>query len=324
MRFPSCLLPAFAVAISLLACAGDGGGDATGAGEAAVTAAGRVETVASAPLPIEEVSGLGHRKLGSKRQYLAIADASSTLLTFDISAQGRVSAIEQRDLSGIFRREASQWEAVAGDGDGRVFFLEEARDRIHVVDKNLRKIIHEIKLVIPREHPLSADWAADENSRGEGMVLLNNGHVIVAKEKAPAALVEFVPRGEAPAGYSADLALGDAAFKLPSGEQSELVASKHWLLKNGDLATIGDISDLALDEENRLLLLSDQGRAIVSIERTLDVGEARIDLREIFALPREVSKPEGLAFADGRPFVAVDGKNADDDALFEVTRLPRP
>jgi hypothetical protein len=312
-------------ALALLVGVGCGGSDATpiGAGASEVNAAGgKVGTVDSVTLPIVEVSGLGQRKKGSKAEFLAVGDASTTLATFAISNAGKVANVETHDLSDLFDGKVSQWEAVAGDGEGRVFLLEEGRDTIHVVASDLKKVTNRITLTIPKNHELHDDWKdpANENSRGEGMVLLSNGHVLVAKEKSPAALVEFAPKGAEAEGFRAELALGSKAFKLPPGD--ELVATKHWLLKAADESTLGDISDLALDSENRLLLLSDQGRAIARIERTLDVTEGKIDIKAIFKLPAEVDKPEGLAFAAGSPFVAIDGKNESKDCVFRVEALP--
>lgn len=283
----------------------------------------RVGSVESLPLPIAEVSGLGQRRVGSKTQYLAIGDASTSLITFSTAASGgQVTDIEQHDLSSLFHTRESQWESVAGDASGNVYLLAEAKSTITVVDKGLSSIMHTMKLTMPADHPLAGDWADDENSRGEGMVLLSNGHVILAKEKKPSALIEFAPRGEAPAGYNASLALGTRAFPLPSGATSELVATKHWLLKDKDARWMSDVSDLSIDHENRLLLLSDQGRAIARIERTLSPDEDKIDIKVIFELPSHVDKPEGLTFANGKPVVATDGKNTSHDCLYELEALP--
>jgi uncharacterized protein YjiK len=319
----SCLPVAiFALFTALTACGGsEASNDEIGSADSNLTPA-RIGTVASVHLPITEVSGLGHRIVGNKTTYLAVGDASTTLVTFTIGSSGRISNVDTHDLSALFGSSASQWEGVAGDGEGRVFLLTESESTITVLDKDLRRILHKIKLSIPRNHPLAADWADDENSRGEGMVLLANGHIIVAKEKNPPALVEFAPRNAAPEGYRADLALGTRAFPLPQGATTEFVATKHWVLKDRDAGWLSDISDLAIDQENRLLLLSDQGRAIARIERTLDPIEAKIDVKAIFSLPSGVDKPEGLAFGGSEPFVATDSKHADDDALFEIEALP--
>jgi uncharacterized protein YjiK len=306
----------------MTACMSPGASETvSGTDDALVTAS--VGTVGSVRLPIKEVSGLGHVRVSGQTKYLAVGDSTPSIVTFTIGSGGRISQVETHDLANLFGNGPSQWEGVAGDGAGHVFVLSEAANTITVLDPTLRRIVHTIAFSVPEADPLAQAWKADKNSRAEGFVLLANGHVLVAKEKHPAALVELGPEGSAPEGYRPDLALGDRAFPLPAGSANKLVALKHWLVKDRDARILTDISDLALDEENRLLLLSDQGRAIARIERQLDPSEAKIDIKAIFALPSTVSKPEGLTFGQGRPFVATDGKDVSKDALYELEALPR-
>ena len=312
----------FAIVALLGGCADAGGAPATERGDDELRAT-KLDVVRRDHLPLREVSGLGQRRVGDGTSQLAIGDASPTLVTFDVTDGGEVDAIRAHDLSGLFGAGSPQWEAVAGDAEGKVFVLAETTSRISVLDARLSRIVHTIDVVMPPDHPLADDWRDDENSRIEGMVLLTNGHVLVAKEKSPPALVELARRGSKPEGYRPELALGrDRAFALPPGATSELVATKHWLLKPADERALPDISDLSTDAEGRLLLLSDQGRAIARIERQLDPTEDKIDVKAIFALPSSVAKPEGVVLSEGRPLVAVDAKDADDDALFELQTLP--
>lgn len=281
----------------------------------------KTKVVESRPLPIVEVSGLGQRRVDGATTYLAIGDSSPTIVTFAIGEDGDVSDVQAHDLTRLFGRNAPQWEAVAGDGAGRVFVLAESTSTIAVLDPRLENVTHTIRLEIPAPFPLASAWAADENSRGEGLVLLANGHVLVAKEKNPPAIVELGPRGAAPEGFRAELALGERAFSLPPSGESELVALKHWELKAKDAKPIGDISELTVDSDGRLYLLSDQGRAIARLERELDPAEDKIDVKALFALPSKVDKPEGLVFASDAPFVATDGKKVTADALYELEPL---
>src|SRR6266480_674980 len=61
-------------------------------------------------------------------------------------------------------------------------------------------------------------WSDPKGSRGEGMVLLRGGHLLVAKEKKPAAFIEFGP----PHSRSRGLVRGGA---LADGER--------WPIKKG-------------------------------------------------------------------------------------------
>lgn len=316
------LLTGLVLNLGLVAAACSGGDAASPlAGDESEIKASQLEVAQQDRLPVDEISGLGRRTVGGKAQYLAIPDADRSLVTFDVDASGKASKIATHDLSRLFGDGASQWEAVAGDASGSVYILTEATDTIHVLDAELKRIVHTLQLTLPRGHALEDAWKADANSRGEGMVFLANGHVLVVKEKNPVAIVEFAPDGQPAEGYRAELALGDRAFPRPSGTTSTFEAVHHWMLKSGDVKAVGDVSDLAVDTDGRLLLLSDQGRAIVRTERDLRADEDKLDLKTVFKLPSAVDKPEGLVIAGGIPLVAVDQKG-DDDALFTLGRMP--
>ncbi len=281
---------------------------------------GKLDVVDKATLPMAEVSGLGRRVVAGKPSYLAISDSVPAIVTFRVDG-GVATDIQKHDVSSIIGGGAPQYEAVSGDSTGKVFALAESSNRIVVFDAGLTKVVHTIELQIPSSFPLANAWAKDENSRGEGMLLLANGHVLVAKEKDPVAIVEFAPGDESPQGYSFGLALGDRAFPLASGATSKLVPVKHWLLKDSQTKLAGDVSELALDVDGRLLLLTDQDRAILRVERGLRVDEDKVELKAVYRLPGSVEKPEGLVLVDGVPFVAIDVKNAG-ETLFTIERLP--
>lgn len=318
-------VPAGLMAIASMAVACSGGGAASGddaMGSEAEIKEGKLSVTSQAKLPADEISGLGRRTASGKTQYLAIPDAETALLTFDVDAAGRPSQIAKHDLSGLFASGPSQWEAVAGDGSGAVFVLAEASDTIHVLDAGLKRVVHTIQLVLPKHHPLEDAWKDDLNSHGEGMLLLANGHVLVVKEKSPVALIEFAVDGEAAQGYRPALALGAGdTFAVPPGSSSTMTAVHHWLLKSSDVKLVADVSELALDVDGRLLLLSDQRRAVVRVEQELRADEDKIDVKTVLVLPSAVEKPEGLVLASGVPLVAIDRKNGGDN-LFTLKPLP--
>jgi len=303
------------------ACSSSSAEDDTTVAEAPLTTI-RLEVAQSSKLPLKEVSGLGARKIDGKQSYLAIGDSSSVVVTFDLDEAGKVKSPQKKNLASLFGAGPSQFEAVAGDGAGKVFVLNEGEGTISVLTKDLGRIEHTIKLTIPEDHDLYSAWDRDENSRAEGMVLLKNGHILIAKEKGPAALIEFATKRSQPAGYKAELALGDRAFDVPRGESSELVPVAYWELKASAARVIGDISDLAIDGEGRLLLLTDQGRAIVRVERELSPEEGKIDAKDVFELPCAVDKPAGLVFANGKPIVAIDNQDDAIDSVFSFGALP--
>jgi hypothetical protein len=278
-----------------------------------------VAIVRSAALPIEEASGLGLTGRGRAARGLVIGDRDHAIVTFSLEASGPLR-FERHDIRGAFAEQASQWEAVAGDASGRAFVLGEKQSKIWVVDASLREVTQTIDLVVPGGHPLAADWADDDNSRGEGLVLLANGHVLVAKEKKPPSLVEFAPRGETAEGFHSGLALGSRSFPLPPG-RTTLEATKHWKLDGGDADQMGDISDLAVDA-GELLLLSDQGRRIARVTGRLSPNEREVKVARSTKLPRRIDKPEGLVVVDGHPLVVTDGDDPRAEAFFELSALP--
>ena len=266
----------------------------------------RLEVMATTRMPVPELSGLGRQGVSGQEGYLAVGDRTSALVTFEVDAEGAPANVRVHDLSPLFGDGPSQWEAVAGDGAGAVFVLAEASDTIHVLSPALDRVDHRIHLTVPDDHPLSRSWQADPNSRGEGLVLLSNGHVLVVKEKNPVALVEFAPIGDAAEGYEGRLAIGDRTFPISAELDVSMVAVKHWTLKTSDEDRVTDVSEITVDGEGRLLLLSDQARAAFSLERGLRVDEDRLDIKAALHLPPVIDKPEGLILVEGRILVGVD------------------
>ncbi|MCU0483774.1 MAG: SdiA-regulated domain-containing protein, partial [Chloroflexi bacterium] len=211
-----------------------------------------------------------------------------------------------------------QIEAVCADGAGRVLLLQESPPRAELVDPAARRVVASIALEVPGEHPLAAAWLDPTGSRGEGAVFLASGHLLVAKEKDPPALIEFGPAGEAAGGYRPDAAVPDGAAWPVAASELTFVPLATWTPDAGLRAACRDFSDLEVGPDGRLYLLSDQS---ASIARLGDLhppgGTARADAT--WALGRLRGKPEGLAFtARGLAIVALDTRRARDNlALFE-------
>src|SRR5262245_66419084 len=95
-------------------------------------------------------------------------------------------------------------------------------------------------------------WSDPKGSRGEGVVLLSGGHLLVAKEKKPAALIEFGP----PHSRSQGLVRGGA---LPDGKRWPIRKGRHqfvalaiWLPDKLLAKTCADSSDLGIGPDGRL------------------------------------------------------------------------
>jgi uncharacterized protein YjiK len=148
---------------------------------------------------------------------------------------------------------------------------------------------------------LDDTWRDDPSSRGEGMVLLRDGHVLVLKEKRPAGLLEFGPAGDQPRGLSADtLHISGREWVAPEGDS--LMALAWWPVD----ATLADLSDAEIGPDGDLYLLSDQSNAIARLALPLDV-DATPEYAQVWALDSSITKAEGLTFLpDGAGLVAVD------------------
>jgi hypothetical protein len=175
--------------------------------------------------------------------------------------------------------------------------------------------VSRISLEIPVEHPLYDSWFDSEGSQGEGAAFMNNGHLLIAKEKGPAALIEFGPPGEAPAGFGQDSALAPGA-RWPIEDGAHIfVPLAVWMPTDELLEACADFSDLEVGPDRSLYLLSDKSQSIARIA-DLVVGDEVALADEVWQLPRLAGKPEGLALTrNGRAIVALDKKEARDNLL---------
>jgi uncharacterized protein YjiK len=145
-----------------------------------------------------------------------------------------------------------------------------------------------------------ADIDTDDPLQPEGLVLLRNGHVLVAHEKEPRGLFELGPPDHRPLGVGAGSYLREGeAF-----DRQLLLAALAWWPVEDD--RLDDISDLAV-RDDRLFLLSDQSGCIarLAVDELRAGVEAKLDA--LWTLPDEFGKAEGLTFAvDGEIYVGLD------------------
>ena len=95
-----------------------------------------------------------------------------------------------------------------------MFVLQEHPGHVFVFAPALDALVAALALEMPGEDGWQRAWAKDKNTRGEALVLLKNGHVLVGKQKKPR-LIEFGPREHVPAGISSDTLLSpDEPFEI--------------------------------------------------------------------------------------------------------------
>lgn len=299
------------------------GGLGLARGEPPVAAVGaELKVLASHGLPLPELSGLA-RVPGAGLDLRAIGDARHALARFRLDETGGEPLIEVTDLGprlGVSKGQASQWEAIASDGLGNLYILGETSGELVGLDPDLNPRAR-FPLDVSSDAELKALWDAEPNSRGEGLLLLRDGHVLLLKEKKPALLIEFGPPGATPRGYDPNRFLGPGeGFRLPPGN---LVALKSWAFAKGLKALAKDASELALGPDGRLYLLSQDSGTLVRLEASLAPEENKVRETAHWRLPRELDKAEGLVLDDTlHPWVAIDSKGKRDRPnLFRLSPL---
>ncbi len=264
-------------------------------------------------LPVVEASGLASRSRGDTVRVAVVGDRSSHLAVGSAAPRGGLgdwTILDLRTIEGWPQSEDdSQLEAIAIDDGDLVALMREDPPVVIVVDTVARSVRARITLIAPAESPLWGHWD-DPSSRGEGLLLLRGGRLLVVKEKRPPALVEFAPIGRPAKGLSRDdfLAAGES-WDAPAGDV-EFEAVSMWRLRGQAKKTLADVSDVALGRDRSLWLLSDKSRSVgrLSLEKPLSVsGESIRDLDGAWRLPKKTKKPEGVAALDDeRVLIAMD------------------
>jgi hypothetical protein len=272
-------------------------------------------------VPLQEVSGVClRREAGGDMALVAFGDRTSIAAWVDLpSDDGGVytwQTVDMADVEGsLIPRDDPQVEAVCADGAGRILILQESPPRVELLDWAGHRVVTRIALDVPDGHPLHDSWVDAESSQGEGAAFMQNGHLLIAKEKDPAAFVEFGPKGEAPSGFGPESALeGGAAWPTDPGDRV-FVPLAVWMPSVKLEANCADFSDLEVGPDRRLYLLSDKSQAIARLGE-LVVGDPVARADEVWQLPTLDGKPEGLALTrNGRAMVALDTKLAKENLV---------
>jgi hypothetical protein len=272
----------------------------------------------------DELSGLGLRRLGAAPQpeLLGVGDSGFRVLTSGLTKDdpsGRSPRLHHQ-VNGFTDGDSSQWEGVTADGSGRVFILQEHPGHVFVLAPEFTQLEAALELDVPeREGEWQASWHEDKNARGEALLLMRGGRILVFKQKHPVTLIEFAPGGHEP------IAIGDDPF-LPAGEpfalsHEALRPVRSWMLD----APLGSVSD-ASRVGSQVFVVSAKSRCIAALRPLSDGGEpVRLD-GETWGLPDEIPQPEGLVVLnDGlTPIVAADLPAGDRGPnLFRLTGLAR-
>ena len=281
-------------------------------------------------VPLREVSGICLRRGRNGQMFLtAVGDRVAKIAWFALP-RGDEGAIDWHKgniakLSGsMLPRHDPQIEAVCADGPGRVLLLQETPPRVEFIDPKGKRVIASIDLEVEGNGKIARAWSDPKSSRGEGVVLLPGGHLLVAKEKKPSALIEFGP----PRSRSLGLIRGGA---LPDGERWSIKTGRHrfvalatWRPDKKLAKTCADFSDLEIGPDGYLYLLSDKSSTIARID-ALQAGGGTASLRDVWRLGGLEGKPEGLAFtARGRAIVGLDTRKARRNLVLLEPAIAQP
>jgi hypothetical protein len=262
-------------------------------------------------IPLEEVSGIcvdrshkGRVSLLAVGDCLAVgarlslADPDGDELTWELTPIARLAGTR-------LPRRNPQVEAIAVDGAGRVLLLQESPARAEFVDLVTARVVASFELEVPDDGPVGTSWTDPDGSRGEGVLLLAGGHLLVAKEKKPAAFIEFGPPGARSRGVAGRLVPAGRRWPVTAGEH-RYVALAIWRPDDALKKACKDFSDLSVGPDGHVYVLSDQSEAIARVS-ALAPGGGTATLDASWKISGVKGKPEGLAFTkDGRAVVALD------------------
>ena len=222
-------------------------------------------------VPLMEVSGVClRRERGNDMALVAFGDRTSLAAWVELPDDDEGAyvweTVDLADVKGSFiPREDPQVEAVCADGAGRILILQEWPPRLELLDWEGHRVVTRISLEIPADHPLYESWFDSEGSQGEGAAFMQNGHLLIAKEKDPAAFIEFGPAGDEPSGFDGDSALhGGARWPIEEGAHV-FVPLAVWMPSEELLEGCADFSDLEVGPDRNLYLLSDKSQSIARV-----------------------------------------------------------
>ncbi|MCB0930440.1 MAG: hypothetical protein KDB71_00900 [Mycobacterium sp.] len=265
-----------------------------------------------ADIPLREVSGLVLH--GS--EILAVGDRDPVV--FSAPLEPWPPCWQALDLAGLDLPEGSvQFEAVVPTGERTVLVLQEQPARVLQLELSPPALTGSLVLDVPKGHYLREAWLGDRSSRGESLLLADRGHLIVVKEKDPAAILEFGPVGDAPVGWHR----GGPGVPPTIGDQTLTVLATWWLGKDL-MKALPDISDATIGPEGCLYLISDKGSSIARLADALDPAGGKVDAAAIWRIEGSPENAEGLVILeDGTPLVAIDTKSPKAN-LLRLESLP--
>ncbi len=282
-----------------------------------------LRVISRAALPLLELSGLAVRRRPGGRELLCVGDREHALLAVPLGADGVLGRERRHDLGWLPGPSgASGFESVACDGAGRVLLLQEGPSLVRVLSVGLSRLEATVELTVEHDQPVfGRTWADHDNARGESLLPMAHGHLLVAKQKEPVCLVEFGPPGDAALGVGPGtlLAPGDRlVLPVRRGGTTRYGVLGWWALSGRDADRVESANDLALDGEGRLLLISSHSRRIARLATPLDPAshDAGVDdAWKLPDLPGRKPRPEALCVEHDAVLVGLDSRDPGDNLV---------
>ena len=293
-------------------------------GHGGMKAHGRIESTRAIRFRLDEFSGMDSivDPRTGRVTIFGVGDRNFEISSSEFSRDFTTGNSTIADLKKLVSHTAdeSQWEGIAIDAKGLFFVLEESPGAVYVFDSTANRLIQDITLDYKHEGLRAKGF--EENSLGEGIALLQNGHVLILKEKDPAMLIEFGPEGSDPIGVSPETLIKKReAFKLSDGETIKYKPLKWWRFTDNANDLMHDISEIAVGPDGTLYALSDESDRLARLETNLRIEEDNVNIKEYWDLPKSMEHPEALTFVGGAPVIGVDSKDAKEN-LFIFGPLP--
>ncbi len=263
---------------------------------------GKLRILRSFSVPLREISGLSRSgshifAVGDAEPLLGVlqlaGDELKLLRTVNFTAPlwhnyflcARPHNSICRSLANVINK---QWEGLYYEATtNTIHVLQESTGAIFVFNRAMDRILSRTKLdFFPDRYEKSA---RTNNSLGEGFVPLANGRVLVAKEKHPAAIIEFGARDDTAQGY-------DPRRPPPAQAYTETVRTlyplHYWHLPDATDQHC-DLSDITHDKEGTLYAISQVCRRIYEFAR-LDPGDQQVQIVHSWNVSDSIKAPEAL------------------------------
>lgn len=283
---------------------------------------GKLRILRAFSVPLREISGLSKSNqhifaVGDDEPLLAVLQLAGDMLemrqTINFTAPlwhnyflcPRIHNNICRSLAGVINK---QWEGLYYEaGTDTIQVLQESTGSIFVFNRAMDRILSRTMLdFFPDRYEKSARTS---NSLGEGFVPLADGRVLVAKEKYPAALIEFGAQGDTAQGY-------DPRHPPPAKTYAETIRTlyplHYWHLP-GSAGQRCDLSDVTHDDEGTLYAVSQTCRRIYRFA-PLDPRDEQVQVVQSWHINARIKAPEALVVLTPQLFlVAADVKNSRDN-----------